>query len=134
MSSSTSHRKLGSLAIKRNDAETLTRVDIQYDLLYHIFSNPQAVFSDSNPTLLGDPPGTKVTFHDLYCNAIIRSPRASKVLREKMLEDPQFCNGKAIFHFTCPQNLSRISDVCKDVGMISLLTNVGRINTTMACK
>lgn len=95
------------------DAEPLTREDLQYDLLHHIFDDKQAVFTDPNPTLHSEPALTKVTFRDLYVNALVRSPRSSKVLREKMLDTPQFGT---------------------DFAKISLLANVGRINTTMACE
>jgi Ino eighty subunit 1 len=105
------HRK--TLPIKRNDAEPITRSDLQYDLLHYIFSDTHTVFTDSHHTLRGDPPGTKVTFHDLYVNALVKSPRASKVLREKMLDTPEFGT---------------------DFAKLALLANVGRINTTMACE
>lgn len=105
------HRK--TLAIKRGDGEPLTRADLQYDLLDHIFSNDQEVFTDPYQTLDGSPPGTKVTFRDLYVNAIIHSPRCSRACRDKIIEIPQFG---------------------VEFGKISLLSNVGRINTTMACE
>jgi Ino eighty subunit 1 len=107
------HKKTVPYCVKRNDGDPITRNDLQYDLLHHIFSDEHAVFTDPNPTLRGDPPGTKTTFHDLYINALIRSPRASKVLREKMLDTPEFGT---------------------DFAKLSLLANVGRINTTMACE
>jgi Ino eighty subunit 1 len=94
-----------ALPIKRNDAEPLTRNDIQYDLLDFIFSDSRAVFSSPEP-------GPNVTFRELYISALYNSGRCSKVLKEKMAETPAF----AI-----------------ELAKISLLTNVGRINTTMAC-
>ncbi|TDL28352.1 hypothetical protein BD410DRAFT_780848 [Rickenella mellea] len=103
------HRK--TLAIKRNDAEPLTREDIQYDLLNHIFNDDHAVFTDPYSTLNNETHTAKVTFRDLYVNALVNSPRSSKVLREKIVDTPQFGT---------------------DFAMISLLANVGRINTTMA--
>lgn len=54
----------------------------------------------------------KLTFCELYTSTIAASPRCSKVLREKMAEIPDFATSFA---------------------KISLLANVGRINTTMAC-
>jgi Ino eighty subunit 1 len=102
-----------SLPIKRTDGEPLTRNDLQYDFLQAIFSDTHTVFTDPNPTLNGEPPGTKVTFRDLYVNYLIRSPRASKVLKEKMTDVPDFGT---------------------DFAKLALLTNVGRINTTMACE
>lgn len=53
-----------------------------------------------------------MNFCDLYVNALYNSNKCSKVLKEKMVENPAF----AI-----------------EFAKISLLTNVGRINTTMAC-
>ena len=102
-----------AFAIKRADGEPLTRADIQYGVLSHIFSDDHAVFTDPNPTIRDEPAGTKVCFRDLYVNAIIRSPKATKVLKEKMSEVPEFAT---------------------DFAMLSLLANVGRINTTMSCQ
>ncbi|KAG5648128.1 hypothetical protein DXG03_006082 [Asterophora parasitica] len=71
-----------------------------------------AVFT--NPTPNGNPiPGKspKVTFAELYVSALYNSSKCSKVLREKMVETPAFSI---------------------ELAKISLLTNVGRINTTMA--
>jgi hypothetical protein len=96
-----------ALPIKKNDAEALTRVDVQFDLLNCIFSDTRAVFTNQTPGKT-----TKLNFCDLYVNALFNSTKCSKVLKEKMLETPQF----AI-----------------ELAKISLLTNVGRINTTMAC-
>jgi Ino eighty subunit 1 len=97
-----------ALPIKKNDAEPLTRVDVQYDLLDYIFSDTKAVFTNQTATS----PAPKITFCDLYVNAIFNSPKCSKVLKEKMVEIPAFA---------------------VELAKISLLTNVGRINTTMAC-
>jgi Ino eighty subunit 1 len=107
------HKKTVPYCVKKNDGDPITRNDLQYDLLHYIFSDEHPVFTDPNPTLRGDPPGTKTTFHDLYINALIRSPRASKVLREKMTDTPEFGT---------------------DFAKLALLANVGRINTTMACE
>ncbi|KAL0950934.1 hypothetical protein HGRIS_007690 [Hohenbuehelia grisea] len=95
-----------ALPIKRNDAEPLTREDVQYDLLDHIFSSRQAVFTSAAPGKTG-----KVTFCDLYVAALYNSNKCSKVLKDKMKEMPAFA---------------------LELAKISLLTNVGRINTTMA--
>ncbi|TFY80420.1 hypothetical protein EWM64_g3592 [Hericium alpestre] len=64
-------------------------------------------FTDETP---GKPP-IKVNFCDLYVNALFNSAKCSKIMRDKMNDTPAF----AI-----------------EFGKISLLTNVGRINTTMA--
>ncbi|KAH8100594.1 hypothetical protein BXZ70DRAFT_162525 [Cristinia sonorae] len=95
-----------TLPIKRGDAEALTREDLQYDLLYFIFADPHRVFIDSMA-----PGRPLVNFCDLYVNALFCSTKCSKVLKDKMVETPEF----AI-----------------EFAKIALLTNVGRINTTMA--
>ncbi|OCH96556.1 hypothetical protein OBBRIDRAFT_9864 [Obba rivulosa] len=95
-----------TLPIKRNDAEPLTREDLQYDLLYYIFADRTPAFVD--PLAPGRP---TVNFCDLYVNALYNSSKCSKVLKDKMVETPAF----AI-----------------EFAKIALLTNVGRINTTMA--
>ena len=110
-SSNTHHKR--NLAVKRQDGEPLTRADLQYDLLEAIFADKHAVFTDPHTTIRGDPAGTKVTFRDLYVNALIHSPRCSKMSRDKIRELPLYGN---------------------EFAMISLLSNVGRINTTMACE
>lgn len=96
-----------ALPIKRNDAEPLTREDVQFDLLHHIFSDRHDVFTPQAPT-----EESKVHFCDLYVNALYMSHKCSKVIKEKMAETPAFAIELAKF---------------------ALLTNVGRINTTMAC-
>ncbi|CAL1696135.1 unnamed protein product [Somion occarium] len=95
-----------TLPIKRADAEPLTRADLQYDLLYFIFADSNRVFVDAMA-----PNSPLVNFCDLYVNALFNSTKCSKVLKDKMVETPDF----AI-----------------EFAKIALLTNVGRINTTMA--
>ncbi|KAI0815270.1 hypothetical protein BC629DRAFT_1645229 [Irpex lacteus] len=95
-----------TLPIKRADAEPLTREDLQYDLLYFIFADPTQAFVDSMA-----PGKPLVNFCDLYVNALFNSSKCSKVLKDKMVDTPEF----AI-----------------EFAKIALLTNVGRINTTMA--
>ncbi|KAI5116745.1 hypothetical protein M0805_000439 [Coniferiporia weirii] len=97
-----------SHAIKRTDAEPLTREDLQYDLLKNIFDDRHAVFTDPFDA---EQSASKVTFRDLYINALVSSPRSSKAIRD---------------------NISEFADFGTDFAMISLLANVGRINTTMA--
>ncbi|KAG2044209.1 hypothetical protein BDR03DRAFT_938653 [Suillus americanus] len=95
-----------ALPIKRNDAQPLTREDVQFDLLCHIFNDRQKVFTPQAPS-----EDSKVHFCDLYVNALYMSHKCSKVLKDKMAETPAFA---------------------VELAKISLLTNVGRINTTMA--
>ncbi|KAK0473177.1 hypothetical protein IW261DRAFT_1423721 [Armillaria novae-zelandiae] len=99
------------LAIKRADGDPLTRVDLQYDFLLNIFSDDQRVFTDPYPPALGGPPGGKVSFRDLYVNAIMHSTKATKALKDSM-------SASAIF--------------ATDFAMLALLANVGRVNTTMS--
>ena len=82
-------------------------------MLHAIFADRHAAFTDPHTTIRGDPAGTRVTFRDLYVNALIHSPKCSKASRDKIRESPEFGN---------------------EFAMISLLSNVGRINTTMACE
>ncbi|KIK71233.1 hypothetical protein GYMLUDRAFT_254483 [Collybiopsis luxurians FD-317 M1] len=98
--------------LKKSDNNPLTRVDLQYDLLDSIFSDKNQVFTDPFPSQIdSQPPRSRVTFRNLYVNAIMNSSKASKLLKDKMLDTPEFAT-----HFA----------------MLSLLTNVGRINTTMS--
>ncbi|EPQ60889.1 hypothetical protein GLOTRDRAFT_113402 [Gloeophyllum trabeum ATCC 11539] len=99
------HRK--TVPIKRGDAEPLTRKDVQFAVLHHIFSDTARVFTDPSPGKAAN----KVTFADLYVNALFNSSKCSKVLKDKMVETPPFA---------------------LEFAKICLLTNVGRINTTMA--
>ncbi|EIN13536.1 hypothetical protein PUNSTDRAFT_79135 [Punctularia strigosozonata HHB-11173 SS5] len=104
------HRK--TLPIKRADAEMLSREDVQFDLLHHIFSDPTKAFDDQSPAFgSGVKASGKVTFGELYTNILSHSFKLSKVIKDKMAETPAFATEFAKFAF---------------------LTNVGRINTTMA--
>ena len=99
------------VALKRADGEPLTRADVQYDFLQAIFSDSQSVFTD--PYLKnGAQPGDRLCFRDLYIKSISYSPKATKALKDKMTESSVFS---------------------LDFAMLSLLVNVGRINTTMSC-
>ncbi|KAJ7462639.1 hypothetical protein B0H11DRAFT_89229 [Mycena galericulata] len=97
--------KLKGFAIAHGDGEVLNRTDIQFDLLSHIFSDETKAFSDPQNT------STKLSFRDLYVNAILRSPKGQAILKEK---------------------LSSTSSFATAFGMLALLTNVGRIATTMS--
>jgi hypothetical protein len=87
------------------DLEPLTRSDLQFDLLSHIFADETKVFSDpaSGPD--------KLSFRDVFINAILRSPKAKSVLKEKL----------ALSAFA--------TDFCK----LALLVNVNRLPATMSC-
>ncbi|KAJ6627196.1 hypothetical protein B0H10DRAFT_2210592 [Mycena sp. CBHHK59/15] len=91
------------VAIDHGDGEPFTRADIQFDLLSCIFSDETKAFTDPRN-------GAKLSFRDLYVNAILRSPKVKAVLKEK-LSVPTFAT---------------------DFAMLALLTNVGRIAMTMS--
>ncbi|KAL5519499.1 hypothetical protein ACEPAH_1182 [Sanghuangporus vaninii] len=94
-------------ALKRQDAEPLTRQDLQYDVLSCIFNDTHAVFTDP----FSNPPGKQVTFRDLYVSAILHAPKTARSVRDKAGESDVFAT---------------------DFAMLSLLANVGRVNTSMA--
>lgn len=101
------------VAIKNIDGEPLTRVDIQYDLLHAIFTDTQRVFTNPYPPANSTLPNAKICFRDLYISAVLNSPKATKVLKDKMTDSELFA---------------------EDFAMLALLVNVGRINTTMSCE
>jgi Ino eighty subunit 1 len=95
--------------LKKDDGEPLWRKDIQYDLLKLIFDNDQKVFTNSyEPDNIG-----KQTFSDLYIDTMARSSKTSKILRDKLLSD---------------------KEPAKNMAMVCLLVNLGRMNTTLNCK
>ncbi|EWC43915.1 hypothetical protein DRE_01267 [Drechslerella stenobrocha 248] len=90
--------------LKKADGEPLWRKDIQFDWLYAIFTDETKVFSNS---YTGE--GNK-TFADVYIDAMARSSKTSKILRDKLMTDrPQATN----------------------MAMVCLLVNIGRMNTTL---
>ncbi|KAF7339691.1 Ino eighty subunit 1 [Mycena sanguinolenta] len=93
-----------SVAIERADGEPITRAELQFALLTHIFADETKVFSDP----AGAP--EKLSFRDLYVNSILRSSKAKSVLKEK-LAFPTFAT---------------------DFAILALCTNVGRIAPTMS--
>ena len=101
------------IALKYSDGHPLTRQDLQYDLLHHIFADTHQVFTNPYPTNPGQTPPPKLTFRDLYLSTILHSPKCSRGPRDKALENQDFGT---------------------EFAKMSLLTNVGRINTTMACQ
>jgi Ino eighty subunit 1 len=95
--------------LKKDDGEPLWRKDIQYEFLKAIFENNQAVFTNSY-----DPEGIgKQTFANLYIDAMARSSKTSKILRDKLLTE---------------------HEPAKNMAMVCLLVNLGRMNTTLNCK
>lgn len=94
--------------LKKDDGEPLWRKDIQYDFLKLIFENDKAVFTNSyEPENIG-----KQTFANVYIDAMARSSKTSKILRDKLLSE---------------------HEPAKNMAMVCLLVNLGRMNTTLNC-
>ncbi|OLL25475.1 Ino eighty subunit 1 [Neolecta irregularis DAH-3] len=89
--------------LKKPDGEPLYRKDVQFDFLSYIFSDQHAAFTS---------PFTheKLTFLQLYMESFRSSAKCSKVLRDRIAIDER---------------------AAKSIAMVSLLVNVGRINTTL---
>ena len=95
--------------LKKDDGEPLWRKDIQYDFLKLIFENDLACFTNSyEPGMIG-----KQTFATLYIDAMARSSKTSKILRDKLLSE---------------------HEPAKNMAMVCLLVNLGRMNTTLNCE
>lgn len=93
--------------LKKEDGVPLWRKDIQYDFL-------RLVFYDTTPVFTKFSDGTKGhTFAEVYIDAMAKSSKCSKILKEKLLQD-------------------REGAVC--MAMVCLLVNVGRMNTTLNCE
>ena len=93
--------------LKKEDGVPLWRKDIQYDFLQLVFDNDQKVFtrySDKSPGY---------TFADIYIDAMAKSSKTSKILKEKLAQD---------------------HDSAVSMAMVCLLVNVGRMNTTLNCE
>lgn len=92
--------------LKKEDGIPLWRKDIQLEFL-------RCVFEDTSPVFTKAYDGTKGhTFADVYVDAMARSSKTSKILKEKLLADRA-----AAMH----------------MAMICLLVNIGRMNTTLNC-
>jgi Ino eighty subunit 1 len=95
--------------LKKDDGDPLWRKDIQFDFLKLIFENESACFTNSyEPDSIG-----KQTFANLYIDAMARSSKTSKILRDKLLSE---------------------HEPAKNMAMVCLLVNLGRMNTTLNCK
>jgi Ino eighty subunit 1 len=93
--------------IKKPDGKPLLRKDIQFALLSYIFQNDKKVFTSSY-----DAAAEKMTFSELYIDSMARSSKCSRVVREKLQTD---------------------RELAISVAMVSLLVNVGKMNTTLTC-
>ena len=90
--------------LKKEDGIPLWRKDIQYDFLHLVFYDETKCF-----TKISD--GTKGhTFTDVYIDAMAKSSKCSKILKEKLMQDQEGAVSMA---------------------MVCLLVNVGRMNTTL---
>lgn len=94
--------------LKKDDGLPLWRRDIQYDFLKTIFEDARRVFTNSY-----EPEREKQSFADLYIDAMARSSKTSKILRDKLLSE---------------------HEPAKNMAMVCLLVNLGRMNTTLNCK
>jgi Ino eighty subunit 1 len=95
--------------LKKDDGIPLWRKDIQYDFLKLVFEDDQPVFTKQS-----EPQGGPAhTFADIYLDAMAKSSKCSKILKDKLLtERPAAVN----------------------MAMVCLLVNVGRMNTTLNCE
>ncbi|KAF1846028.1 uncharacterized protein K460DRAFT_313073 [Cucurbitaria berberidis CBS 394.84] len=90
--------------LKKDDGIPLWRKDIQYDFLKLVFEDDQRVFTKQSDSSGGH------TFADIYLDAMAKSSKCSKILKDKLLtERPAAIN----------------------MAMVCLLVNVGRMNTTL---
>lgn len=93
--------------LKKEDGIPLWRRDIQYDFLKLVFDDKTRCFHKYSD-------GTKQhTFAEIYIDAMAKSSKCSKILKEKLLQD---------------------GDGAISMAMVCLLVNVGRMNTTLNCE
>ncbi|KAI9818100.1 MAG: hypothetical protein M1827_000725 [Pycnora praestabilis] len=90
--------------LKKEDGIPLWRKDIQYDFLRTVFEDQTSVFTNVSDKT------TSHTFADIYIDAMAKSSKTSKILKDKLLSDR-----------TAAVNMA----------MVCLLVNVGRMNTTL---
>ena len=93
--------------LKKEDGIPLWRKDIQLEFLRCVFDDDTKVFTKAYDGTYGH------TFADIYVDAMARSSKTSKILKEKLLADRN----------------SALS-----MAMVCLLVNVGRMNTTLNCE
>lgn len=93
--------------LKKEDGIPLWRKDIQYQFL-------KLVFEDKTPVFTRNSDGAKnLDFADIYIDAMARSSKTSKILKDKLQNDKQAAISMA---------------------MVCLLVNFGRMNTTLNCE
>lgn len=93
--------------LKKEDGIPLWRKDIQYDFLNGVLHDKTRCFTNYSE-------GTKNhTFAEVYVDAMAKSSKCSRILKEKLLQDQEGAITMA---------------------MVCLLVNIGRMNTTLNCK
>ncbi|KAL8857019.1 MAG: hypothetical protein Q9178_006424 [Gyalolechia marmorata] len=93
--------------LKKDDGVPLWRKDIQFAFLHAVFDDRNPVFTKASDGSHGH------TFAEIYIDAMARSSKTSKILKEKLLSD---------------------RSAALSMAMICLLVNVGRMNTTLNCE
>lgn len=92
--------------LKKEDGVPLWRKDIQYEFLKLVFEDETKAFTQYSDRTTGH------TFAEIYIDAMAKSSKTSKILKEKLAQD----------------HASAVS-----MAMVCLLVNVGRMNTTLNC-
>jgi Ino eighty subunit 1 len=92
--------------LKKEDGIPLWRKDIQFDFLKLVFYDNTRCFTKYSDRSSG------WTFAEVYIDAMAKSSKCSKILKEKLLQDTEGAISMA---------------------MVCLLVNVGRMNTTLNC-
>jgi len=93
--------------LKKEDGIPLWRKDIQFEFLKLVFYDKTRCFTKQSDGTTG------WTFAEVYVDAMAKSSKCSKILKEKLLVDTEGAISMA---------------------MVCLLVNVGRMNTTLNCK
>ena len=93
--------------LKKDDGIPLWRKDIQFAFLHAVFDDDAKVFTKASDAKYG------YTFAEIYIDAMARSSKTSKILKEKLLAD---------------------RTAALSMAMICLLVNMGRMNTTLNCE
>ena len=93
--------------LKKEDGIPLWRKDIQFAFLKAVFEDTTPVFTKYFDRSKGH------TFADIYIDAMAKSSKTSKILREKLLAE---------------------REAALNMAMVCLLVNVGRMNTTLNCE
>jgi Ino eighty subunit 1 len=90
--------------LKKADGIPLWRSDIQFEFLQAVFHDKEPVFTNTYTREKG------LCFADIYVDAMARSSKTSKILRDKLLTE---------------------RENALNMAMVCLLVNVGRMNTTL---